>query len=145
MLQVVDDIDNAGLKDCHRDVLAQFQIRANLAVPLLQGENLWGLLCIHQCSAPRRWQEFEVALAKQIANQLAIAIQQSSLYEQVQSELIIRNQAEKAILVQLQRQKIIQQITQEIRSTLDLNQILATVSQKVQELMQADSTIQSIL
>ncbi len=29
-MQVVDDIDNAGITDCHHDVLAQFQIRANL-------------------------------------------------------------------------------------------------------------------
>ncbi|MCX5964900.1 MAG: GAF domain-containing protein [Cyanobacteria bacterium] len=140
-IQVVDDIDNAGLVDCHRDVLAQFQIRANLVVPLVQGKNLWGLLCIHQCSAPRHWENFEIELVQQIAEQLAIAIQQSSLYEQVQSELIIRKNAEKEISRRLQQQKIIQEITQEIRSSLDLPQILATVSQKVQELIQADRVI----
>ena len=140
-IQVVDDIDNAGLTDCHYDVLAQFQIRANLVVPLLQGKNLWGLLCIHQCSAPRHWETFEIELVQQIAEQLAIAIQQSSLYEQVQSELIIRKNAEKEISRRLQQQKIIQEITQEIRSSLDLPQILATVSQKVQELIQADRVI----
>ena len=140
-IQVVDNIDNAGLLDCHHDVLAQFQIRANLVVPLLQGKNLWGLLCIHQCSAPRHWETFEIELVQQIAEQLAIAIQQSSLYEQVQSELIIRKQAEKQIFRQLQQQKIIQEITQEIRSSLDLTKILATVTQKVQELIQADRVI----
>ncbi|MEI6446057.1 MAG: GAF domain-containing protein [Nostocales cyanobacterium ELA583] len=66
-IQVVNDIDNAELKDCHRDVLAQFQIRANLVVPLLQGANLWGLLCIHQCSTPRHWETFEIELIQQIA------------------------------------------------------------------------------
>ncbi|WP_236579853.1 GAF domain-containing protein, partial [Pseudanabaena sp. lw0831] len=44
-MQVVNDIDNAGLTDCHRDILAQFQVRANLVIPLLCGNNLWGLLC----------------------------------------------------------------------------------------------------
>ncbi|MEA5553402.1 GAF domain-containing protein [Anabaena cylindrica UHCC 0172] len=140
-IQAIDDIDNAGLTDCYRDILAQFQVRANLVVPLLHGENLWGLLCIHQCSAPRHWQEFEVELVQQIANQLAIAIQQSILYEQVQSELIIRKQAEDAISLQLQRQKIIQDITQQIRSTLDINHILATVTQQVKELMQVERVI----
>jgi PAS domain S-box-containing protein len=140
-MQIVDDIDNAGLTDCHRHVLEQFQVRANLVVPLLQGEYLWGLLCIHQCSQPRHWQEFEIELVKQIANQLAIAIQQSRLYEQLQSELIIRKQAEKAILQQLKWQKIIQEITQEIRGTLDLNQILNTVTKKVKELMQVERVI----
>ena len=49
-MQVLNDVDNAGLMDCHRDVLVQFQVRANLVIPLLCGNNLWGLLCIHQCA-----------------------------------------------------------------------------------------------
>jgi sigma-B regulation protein RsbU (phosphoserine phosphatase) len=79
-MQVVNDIDNAGLRDCHRDILAQFQVRANLVIPLLCGNNLWGLVCIHQCAHTRQWQEHEVNLIQQIAIQLAIAIQQASLY-----------------------------------------------------------------
>ncbi|MEA5617705.1 GAF domain-containing protein [Cronbergia sp. UHCC 0137] len=140
-MQIVDDIDNAGLTDCHRDILAQFEIRANLAVPLRQGENLWGLLCINQCSQPRHWQDFEIELVQQVANQLAIAIQQADLYEQVQSELIIRKQAENKILLQLQRLKTIQDITEQIRGTLNLNDILATVTKQVQELMQVERVI----
>lgn len=140
-MQIVTDIDNAGLSNCHRYILAQFQVRANLVVPLLQDKNLWGLLCIHQCSAPRNWQDFEIELVRQVAEQLSLAIQQSSLYQQVQSELIIRKQAEKELSQQLQRLKIIQEITQEIRSTLDLKQILAAVTQKVKELMKADRVI----
>lgn len=140
-MQIVDDIDNAGLADCHRDILARFQVRANLVVPLIQGKTLWGLLCIHQCSQPRHWQDFEIELVQQIANQLAIAIQQSMLYEQVQSELIIRKQAEVEIYLQLQRQKAIQEITEEIRSSLNLDNILTTITAKVQELTQADRVI----
>jgi PAS domain S-box-containing protein len=140
-IQVIDNIDNAGLTDCHRDVLAQFQIRANLVVPLLEGENLWGLLCIHQCSQLRHWQDFEIELVQQIANQLAIAIQQSILYEQVQSELTIRKQAESEISLQLHRLSIIQEITKQIRGTLNLNNILATVTQQVHELMQVERVI----
>jgi PAS domain S-box-containing protein len=93
-IQVVHDIYNAGLQDCHVQVLAQFQIRANLVVPLINAKGLWGLLCIHQCSSPRVWQDGEIDLVKQIANQLAIAIQQVSLFEQLQQELTVRQQAE---------------------------------------------------
>jgi PAS domain S-box-containing protein len=93
-IQVVDDIDNAELQDCHHDILERFQIKANLVAPLLHEEHLWGLLCIHQCSHPRHWQEFEIDLIKQIAQQLAIAIQQASLYQQIQIELAERQLAE---------------------------------------------------
>jgi signal transduction histidine kinase len=140
-MQIVDDIDNAGLADCHRAILARFQVKANLVVPLIEGKTLWGLLCIHQCSQTRHWEDFEIELVQQIANQLAIAIQQSMLYEQVQSELIIRKQAEAEIYLQLQRQKAIQEITEEIRSSLNLNHILTTITAKVQELTQADRVI----
>ncbi|AFZ27029.1 PAS domain S-box/diguanylate cyclase (GGDEF) domain-containing protein [Cylindrospermum stagnale PCC 7417] len=94
-IQALDDIDNAGLADCHRRILAKLQIRANLVVPLLNaGEDLWGLLCIHQCSAPRHWQELEIDFIKQIAIQLTIAIQQSDLFQKSQKELAEREQAE---------------------------------------------------
>ncbi len=96
-MQVVNDIDNAGLTDCHRDILSQFQVRANLVIPLLCGNNLWGLVCIHQCVHTRQWQEHEINLVQQIANQLAIAIQQASLYAQSQQEIAERQQAQQQL------------------------------------------------
>ena len=91
---VMDDIYHAGDSTCHTDILAQFQVRANLVVPLLCGDELWGLLCIHQCATTRNWQQYEVDFNKQLATQLAIAIQQSNLVEQLQTELAERQRAE---------------------------------------------------
>ncbi|MFN9359835.1 MAG: ATP-binding protein [Pseudanabaena sp.] len=93
-IQSLDDIYQANIKGCYRELLESFQIRANLVVPLLNGEDLWGLLCIHQCHEPRAWQEPEIEFVQQIANQLAIAIQQANLFEQIQKELTERQQAE---------------------------------------------------
>jgi GAF domain-containing protein len=80
-IQAVADIDTAELSPCHVEMLAQFHIRANPAVPVLQGEQLWGLLVANQCSAPRTWQPTEIDLLQQIATQAGIAIQQSELYQ----------------------------------------------------------------
>jgi signal transduction histidine kinase len=85
-IQAVADIQAADLQDCHRDVLARFQIRANLVVPLLQGCHLWGLLCIHQCAAPRTWQTEEIEFASQISTQLAIALKQAELLAQTEQQ-----------------------------------------------------------
>ncbi len=93
-IQALDDIYQANIKSCYRDLLEGFQIRANLVVPLLNSESLWGLLCIHQCHEPRTWQQSEIEFVQQIANQLAIAIQQANLFEQIQKELTERQQAE---------------------------------------------------
>ncbi|MFE1748489.1 diguanylate cyclase domain-containing protein [Coleofasciculus sp. H7-2] len=84
-IQTTDDIYAAGLTPCHIDLLAQFQVRANLVVPILQGEQLWGLLIAHHCSGPRQWQQFNVDLLQQLATQVAIAIQQSELYQQLEA------------------------------------------------------------
>lgn len=93
-IQVVADVEQLELHECHRKLLGQFEIRANLVMPLLKGGMLWGLLCVHQCSSPRDWQPSEIDFSQQIANQLAIAIQQSDLFEQLQKELVEREQAE---------------------------------------------------
>jgi PAS domain S-box-containing protein len=140
-IQVVNDIDHAGLKDCHRDVLAEFQVRANLVIPLLCDNNLWGLLCIHQCAHTRQWQEHEIDLIQQIANQLTIAIQQANLYAQLHSELLIRQQTEAKISIQLQRQQILEEITQKIRESLDIKEILATATRKIQDVLYCDRVI----
>ncbi|MEG4074988.1 PAS domain S-box protein [Microcoleus sp. Pol14C2] len=93
----VDDIYQADLSECYINLLSQFQVRANLVVPVLQGEKLWGLLIAHECAGPRHWLEIEVECLKQISVQLAIAIQQSMLFEQAQSEITDRKQAESAL------------------------------------------------
>ncbi|MBD0342880.1 MAG: PAS domain S-box protein, partial [Microcoleus sp. Co-bin12] len=50
----VDDIYKAGFSECYINLLSQFQVRANLVVPILQGEKLWGLLIAHECADRRR-------------------------------------------------------------------------------------------
>jgi diguanylate cyclase (GGDEF)-like protein/PAS domain S-box-containing protein len=82
-IHVVDDLDTAKLAPCHYRLLAQFQVKANLVVPILQGEQLWGLLVAHHCAAARSWQQVEIDFLKQLATQVGIATQQSQLYEQL--------------------------------------------------------------
>lgn len=96
-IRAVEDIYNGELHQCHADRLAQLQIQANIVVPILQGENLWGLLIAHHCRSPRKWQDSEIDCLKQIGVQLGIAIQQSTLFEQAQIEIAERQKAEIAL------------------------------------------------
>ncbi|MEG3892861.1 PAS domain S-box protein [Microcoleus sp. Z1_A1] len=133
--------ENESILPCLVEFLAEIQVRAKLVVPIILNQTLWGLLIVHQCDIPRQWQDWEINLLKQIANQLAIAIQQSYLYEQVQSELAIRKETQKAIALQLQRQRTLGEIAQQIRESLDIKEILATVTQQVKEILQGDRII----
>ncbi|OKH38693.1 hypothetical protein NIES2119_08850 [[Phormidium ambiguum] IAM M-71] len=83
-IRVTSDIYEAGFADCHIELLEKLQVRAKLIVPILQGENLWGLLVAHHCSSPRHWYPWESELLQQLATQVAIAIQQSELHQQLQ-------------------------------------------------------------
>ncbi|MBN3927414.1 GAF domain-containing protein, partial [Nostoc sp. NMS4] len=78
------DIYTAGFSPCHVELLEKLQVRAKVVVPILQGDRLWGLLIAHHCSAPRQWQYWESKLLQQLATQIAIAIQQSELYQKLQ-------------------------------------------------------------
>ncbi|BFM40333.1 PAS domain S-box protein [Synechocystis sp. LKSZ1] len=137
-----DDIENNGLEPCHSAILTQFGVRANLVLPLQYRQQLWGLLCIHQCSAPRQWQTSEIALVQQLANQLSIAIYQASLYDQAQMELLERQRAEAQLASQLRQQQALATITQLIhQEALELPQILVTVTQQVREALKGDRVI----
>jgi light-regulated signal transduction histidine kinase (bacteriophytochrome) len=78
-VRAIDNLQQSGLSECHIQMLEQFQVKADLIVPLLVGEKLWGLLCVHQCAAPRQWQKREVDFATQLAAQLGVALQHAVL------------------------------------------------------------------
>lgn len=77
--QIVPNIYEAGMTACHVEILAKFGVIANLVVPLLFNHKLWGLLCVHQCSAPRQWQGEEIDLIQRLADQLSVAIQHAQV------------------------------------------------------------------
>ncbi|WP_088888827.1 GAF domain-containing protein [Leptolyngbya ohadii] len=132
------DIYNGTIDPCHVELLARFQVKANLVVPILQDDQLWGLLIAHHCATPRQWQLLEVDLLKELANQVSIALQQAELYQRVQQELAERQQAEAALRQQTDRERLVTQIAQRIRQTLDLNEILQTTVAEVRQFLQTD-------
>lgn len=103
-----NDILNANLTPCHIQLLQRFQVKANLVVPILlrqhdpYGETLlepempllaeendhdsflWGLLIVHQCRSTRNWEDLDLRLLQQLSVQLAIAISQAELYQNLQ-------------------------------------------------------------
>jgi signal transduction histidine kinase len=82
----LNDTTQPGLDPCYRQMLEQFQIKSLIMSPLFNGDELWGLLCIHQCSGPRQWHAREVAFVQQVTAQLSIAIQQGVLLHQSQEQ-----------------------------------------------------------
>ncbi len=84
-IQAVNKVQTADLSQDKISWLTQQQIQAYLVVPIMQDGQLWGIMSTHQCSEPRQWQPSEIDLLQKLATQLAIAIQQAQLYQQVQT------------------------------------------------------------
>ncbi|MCC3404442.1 MAG: PAS domain-containing protein [Microcoleus sp. PH2017_10_PVI_O_A] len=88
------DIRDGSIDPCHVQLLDQFEVRANLVVPILHENQCWGLLIVHHCAAPRLWQPLEIDLLQQLTQQVSIAIRQAELYQQAQRELQERKRTE---------------------------------------------------
>jgi|GEM_PF-5406346 len=82
---IVENIYSNNVHPCHFELLNKFKVKASLIIPIIQKETTWGLLILHQCKTTRKWKTWEIELLQQLANQLAIAIQQSQLYQQTKA------------------------------------------------------------
>ena len=84
-IRVVNDTTKVEKSAFIAEYHNRYQVKAGIGVPIMLGDKLYGILIANQCSAPREWQQCEIDLLDQLGVQVAIAIQQSSLFQQVQT------------------------------------------------------------
>jgi PAS domain S-box-containing protein len=133
--RAIANIYQAGLTPCHIELLEQFQVKANLVVPILLPNNtpessqLWGLLISHHCANYRQWEAAELDLLEQLAVQIAISIQQAQLFERLSRELTKRKKA----------QRLLQQTNEELEQRVQ--QRTASLQQEIQERLQVEAAL----
>ncbi len=126
-IRAIDDIHNAGLNDCHIGLLDRFAVKANLIAPILKNEQLFGLLIANQCSGPRVWQSFDIALIAQLTAQASFALDHTRVLEEIDTRA-----AQAQILIEM---------TRRIRASLDKDNILQTVVEQVRKVLRADRVV----
>ncbi|KST65090.1 ATPase [Mastigocoleus testarum BC008] len=129
-IQAVTDVHVAKLNDCHAEMLEKYQVRANLVIPLIKETKLWGLLCIHQCSSAREWKSSEIKFVITIARLLTVAIQQLDRIEKADLA--------KKLATAKQKHKMVVEIIEKIRDSLDIDTILSTTTQEIRQLLKVD-------
>lgn len=70
-VKAVPDVAKEVIHDCHRAFLESIQVKANLVVPVLTEQGLWGLLAAHHCQAPHPWSKADIETMQAGARELA--------------------------------------------------------------------------
>lgn len=136
---VIDNIEEIRLTDCHLELLQQFQVKANLVVPILVNNQesedtishalvpqikLWGLLVAHHCENYRHWKISDVQLLERLATQIAIAIQQATALEKSRNQLKERQRTEAQLRISEAKWRSLIENSPNIVMTLDRNGII---------------------
>jgi diguanylate cyclase (GGDEF)-like protein/PAS domain S-box-containing protein len=126
-ISYLDTIHGPGINPCHRALLSRFQVQANLVVPISCNGELWGLLCVHHCRAPRQWQSQEITLVKQIADQMAIALYQGQLLAQT--------------TLMAQQEKLLNNIVSAISDSLELSDLMERAAREMLQTFSASRSL----
>ena len=82
-VKAISNIHEANLTECHLEKLESLAVKATIIAPIVQNEQLFGLLIGHQCAEIRDWEPSEIELFSQLTLQLGLALDRISLKEEL--------------------------------------------------------------
>jgi methyl-accepting chemotaxis protein PixJ len=80
------DVFNARFHPDHLKLMQRLAIKSNLVVPILQGEELFGLLVAHHCAKVHNWQPVEIKYLQEAATKLGAPLSGLALFERKEYE-----------------------------------------------------------
>ena len=126
-VQATNNVYAAGLTECHLKQIEPFGVKANLVAPILKDDRLFGLLIAHECSKTRDWQQWEIDLFSQLATHVGFALDRASLLQRIDTEGV--------------RIKLLADVTQRIRESLNEEEILKTTVEEARKAIATERVI----
>ncbi|GEM_PF-1478725 len=81
-----NNVFESGFHPDHLALLQRLQVKANLVVPILKGNELFGLLVAHHCLNIHNWEKEEIDLLKKYAFNISIPIGRVANFKQQQTQ-----------------------------------------------------------
>lgn len=105
----IDNIKESDTPDYFKISYENVGVKSLIGTSIRKGNDIWGILVLSEYNYYRQWSEEEKGLLSTIANQIFIAINQAELFEKEK--------------IALKREKLLRQIIETIKSTLDTFEI----------------------
>ena len=128
---VVNDINTKGLQRCLLESLAPLQMKAYIVVPIVQNNQLLGMLGVYQNSGARNWQESELKAMLDYAKSFSFPIQQTASRRQAQFQT-------KKMEDRLQRERGLSKLQERLRSAKDERTVFQVATQDGRKLLNSD-------
>ncbi|MEL4897901.1 methyl-accepting chemotaxis protein [Crocosphaera sp. Alani8] len=122
-----NNVHQAGFHPEHYQLMKDFQIEANLVVPILKQGDVFGLLIAHHCQQPHAWKDQEISFMERVAEQLTITLDRIGLQQQQRRDARLGQQLRDVtvnIASALDTQEIMQVAVEQMRQTLKTDRVL---------------------
>lgn len=124
-IDLLDDSVFAGLFDSKQEFPKDWQaVKSMIACPIIANEQILGVVLVHQCNTHRLWSNLELELVEAIASHIALATEHATVFEQMKTLA--------------ERELLINNIVRSVRSSLDLETILNTVTKELGSALKVD-------
>jgi len=121
---IIKNIQESDLPDYYKKTYEEMGIKSVLSVPIMGNGDKWGLIFLSEYEYYREWKEEEINLLQTIAKQIYIAIKQAELCTSAKK--------------QAERESILRNISNKIRSSLDLEEVKHEIVNQIGQLLKAD-------
>jgi methyl-accepting chemotaxis protein PixJ len=80
-----NNVLEAGFAPDHLNLMQRLQVKANLVVPIIKDNQVFGFLIAHHCQETHAWQSYEINFLRQLALQVGLTLERVSLLEVTQA------------------------------------------------------------
>ena len=118
-----DAAHDKRIAELYQNILSKADVKSIMYVAIRVGDDVPAAFALSTTKVMREWNEYDIALAKAVADQTGIAIRQARLYQKAESTSV--------------REALVNQLTMAIRASLSLPEVLSTATKELGKALSA--------